>query len=491
MSTEKNDLSRRGFLISSAAALAAASVANAQSKPAATTPSTKSPTTTEKGGRPGRGGGRNRDQQSIKEIAATRKSKYSDIRVAVIGIDGRGASNLRELVEAGATIGAVCDIDSQKLDKAASQLPSAKKFADFREMLDKEGKNLDAVLVSTPDHTHAPAAMMAMRMGKHCYCEKPLTYDIHEARTLTEAARRYKVKTQMGNQGAARDESRRQVEYVRSGIVGAIKEVHVYTDRPIWPQGLSRPTKSATPPSHINFDLWLGPAPERPYHIDDKGDSVYLPFKWRGWWDFGTGALGDMACHLMNTAFWSLNLTNPASVEAISSDKTDVQAPNWSIIKYDFPQLGQRPPVKVFWYDGKLLPANSIMKGKRLPGQQADGGGAPNGTIFVGEKGTIVAGYMENPYLLDDQQQKDLKPPEKTVPRSIGHHAEWLESILGGPDAASYFDHAGPLTEMVLLGNLAVRTGGRIEWDAKNMKVKNNREAQQYVKREYRKGWEL
>jgi predicted dehydrogenase len=479
--SEKTNLTRRGFLISSAAALAAASIASAQTKPA-TTPSAKSPTTTEAKGRPGRG---QRDRKSLSEVAATRKSKYSQLRIGVIGVDGRGSSNLREIIEAGATVTALCDIDSKRLEKPAAELKDARTYADFREMLDKQGKDLDAVVISTPDHTHAPAAMMAMRMGKHVYCEKPLTYDIHEARTLTEGARKYNIKTQMGNQGAARDESRRQVEYVRSGIVGPIKEVHVYTDRPIWPQGLSRPTKSATPPSHINFDLFLGPAPERPYHVDDKGDSVYLPFKWRGWWDFGTGALGDMACHLMNTAFWSLNLTNPASVEAISSDKTDVQAPNWSIIKYDFPALGNRPAVKVFWYDGKVLPPKTLLgNSKTYPGGE-------NGTIFVGEKGTILAGYLENPTLASEQQQKDLKPPEKFVPRSIGHHKEWLESILGGPDAASCFDHAGPLTEMVLLGNLAVRTGARIEWDAKNMKVKNNRDAQQYVKREYRKGWEL
>ena len=464
----QNDMSRRGFLRTTAAAagaLAAGASIVSAAQPPATTPA-KPP--------------RKRGPKPLQ----TTQNKYSQINVAVIGIDGRGRSNLQEIVKAGANVVALCDVDSKRLERPASELPNAKTYADFRTMLEKQ-MDIDAVVVSTPDHTHAPAAMMAMRLGKHVYCEKPLTYDIYEARTLTEGARKHKIKTQMGNQGAAVEGSRRQVEYVRSGIVGDIKEVHVYTNRPIWPQGLARPTKVGECPSHINFDLWLGPAPMRPYHVNDKGESVYLPFKWRGWWDFGTGALGDMACHLMNTAFWGLNLTNPASVEAISHGKTDVQAPHWSIIKYEFPKLGERKAVTVFWYDGNVLPPTSLMKGKPFPG------GEQNGTVFVGEKGNIGAGYLQDPFLVDEQQQKEIKPPEKFMPRSIGHHAEWLESILGGPDAASAFDHAGPLTEMVLLGNLAVRTGKRIEWDAERMKVKNDREAQQFVKREYRKGWEL
>ena len=471
---------RRGFLIGSAAALAAASIANAapapDGKPATTKP---------------RGSREERQKQAAAKPVATTKSKYSQINVAFIGIEGQGGTNLRGMAEAGANVYALCDIDSEKLDRRKKDFPNAKFYSDFREMLDKEQKNIDAVVVSTPDHCHAPAAMMAMRMKKHVYCEKPLTYDIHEARTLTEAARKYGIKTQMGNQGAAKDEARRQVEYIRSGLLGRVKEVHFYTDRPIWPQGLGRPTKEAPPPKNINWDVWLGPAPARPYHVDDKGESVYLPFKWRGWWDFGTGALGDMACHIMNTAFWGLNLTNPTSVEATYSDKTDVQAPNWSLIKYEFPKLGDREAVNCFWYDGKLLPPYSLLNGKRFPGQNADNWGSPNGTIILGDKGTLICPYMENPYFASDQQQKDHKPPEKHMPRSIGHREEWLESILGGPPAASAFDHAGPLTEMVLLGNLAVRTGRKVEWDYKNAKVTNDREAQKYVKREYRKGWEL
>ena len=389
------------------------------------------------------------------------------------------------MLKGGANVIALCDIDSDKLGKVSEQLPNVRTYADFRELLAKEEKNLDGVVVATPDHTHAPAAMMAIKMGKNVYCEKPLTYDIYEARMLTEAARKHGVKTQMGNQGMADDKMRRQVEYVRSGVAGPIKEVHVFTNRPIWPQGLHQPTKFVPPPRNINFDLWLGPAPSRPYYVDEKGESVYLPFKWRGWWDFGTGALGDMACHLMNTAYWALNLTNPTSAESISFQKTDVQAPNWSIIKYEFAPMSWRPAVTLFWYDGDMLPTDKITGGKPPPGDH-------NGSVFVGDKGTIFCPYMADPHFLNEEQEKDAgaKIP-KTIPRSIGHHEEWLEAIQGGPDAYSNFDHAGPLTEMVLLGNLAVRTGRHIEWDVAKMKVTNDREAQKYVRREYRKGWEL
>jgi predicted dehydrogenase len=484
MSEQENKQTRRGFLISSAAAAALAAtagMANAANAPAtkSSTKPTSKPLTREE----------RQARQAVKPIATTR-SKYNQINVAFIGIEGQGGTNLRGMAEAGANVYALCDTDSLKLDRRKNDFPNAKYYTDFREMLDKE-KNIDAVVVATPDHCHAPAAMMAMKLGKHVYCEKPMTHDIHEARVLTAAARKYGVKTQMGNQGAATEAARRQVEYIRSGLLGRVKEVHFYTDRPIWPQGLSRPTKEATPPPNINWDVWLGPAPYHPYHVGDDGKSVYHDFKWRGWWDFGTGALGDMACHIMNTSFWGLNLTNPASVEAIYSDKTDVQAPNWSVIKYEFPKLGQREAVSCFWYDGKMLPPYSLLQGKRFPGQAADNWGSPNGTIIVGEKGTLICPYMEAPYFANDQQQKEHKPPDKFVPRSIGHREEWLESILGGRDGASAFDHSGPLTEMVLLGNLAVRTGRKVDWDYKNAKARNDFEAQKYVKREYRKGWEL
>jgi predicted dehydrogenase len=462
----ESDLSRRNFLRSSAAAAALA--AGAQFALAAEPPASKPAATTA-----------SRPRRERKPLSATTKTKYSQVRLAFVGIGGRGRSDLQEMNEAGATIVAICDTNTEWLDNTASELDRpVTKYSDWRNLLEKEARNIDGVVVATPDHNHAIVAHHAMKLGKHVYCEKPLTYDIHEARTLTEAARKYKVKTQMGNQGSANDNMRRQVEYARSGIVGNILEAHVYTNRPIWPQGLVAPKDTPPVPPNIKWDQWLGPAPYRPYHPD------YLPFKWRGWWDFGTGALGDMACHLTNTAFWALDLRNPAVATAFQNGMTKDSPPKWEIIKLEFPEYNGRPPVKLFWYDGGMMPPHTLMGDKKFPGE------AFNGVVFVGEKGNIAAGYMQEPFLVNDQQQKDLKPPEQFLPRSIGHHKEFLEAIVGGPAAASNFDQAGPLTEMVLVGNLAVRSGQRVEWDAQKMKASNS-EAQKYVKRDYRKGWEL
>ncbi len=475
----KSDLSRRGFLLTGAAAAAAA--AGAQFVFAADAPASKPAATQSGNGR--------KTKKPPKPLVTTR-TKYSGIRLACIGIGGRGRADLTAVVDAGADIVALCDIDTDTLDKTQAELSGSRTYTDYRELFDKEANNIDAVVVATPDHNHACATMHAIKLRKHVYCEKPLTYDIHEARVVTEAARKYNVKTQMGNQGAASDVMRRQVEYVRSGIVGNIREVHVYTNRPIWPQGLVPPTKDMERPvpSNIKWDNWLGPAPYRPYAthlIDGKDKCVYMPFDWRGWWDFGTGALGDMACHLTNNAFWALDLRNPAVTEAFQNGRTVDSPPNWSIIKWEFPEFHGRPAVKMFWYDGGMLPPHTLVGEKGFPGEGF------NGAVYVGEKGNIACGYMQEPYLVDEQMQKDLKPPEKTLPRSIGHHEEWLESILGGPQGASNFDHSGPLTEMVLVGNLAVRSGQRIEWNVDKMKVTNGGDAQKYVKRDYRQGWSL
>ena len=477
--TDNFDLTRRKFLLSSAAAAAAMAAAGANVSYAAepTKRDDAKPATTRTTGPS------TRKRERKKLAGPTTRTKYYQLKLGVIGIDGRGRSNLEAFVNAGANIVAICDTDTQRLDKCGEELDDAKKYADFREMLSKE--KLDGVVISTPDHTHAPAAMMAMRMGKHVYCEKPLTYDIYEARMLTEAARKYKVKTQMGNQGTASDSIRRQVDYAKSDIVGPIREVHVYTNRPIWPQGNITPTDKPPIPEHIKWDLWLGPAPDRAYHPE------YLPFKWRGWWDFGTGALGDMACHLTNSAYWALNLRNPGVTTSFQNGMTKDSPPKWSIMKWEFPELDGRPATKMFWYDGGALPPHTQMAGKKFPG---DGF---NGVVFVGDKGNIAAGYMEMPFLVDDKMQKEIKAPEQTIPRlkklegQSEHHVQWLDAILDGSDASSNFDYAGPLTEMVLVGNLSVRTGRRVEWDQKNMRVTNDREAQKYVKREYRGGWTL
>ncbi len=402
------------------------------------------------------------------------------LRVAFVGVGGKGSHNLHALAECGVTIAALCDIDSKYLQTAAAEFPNARKYADYREMLETN-KDIDAVCVSTPDHNHAPAAMLAMKHGKHVYCEKPLTHNISEARLLTETARKSNLVTQMGNQGHSAEGSAEQVEWVKSGVIGPVNEVHVWTDRPIWPQGIERPKDTPPIPDTINWDLWLGPAPERPYN------PAYHPFKWRGFWDFGTGALGDMACHIMDTAVWSLNLTNPTAVEAFSEGKTQDSPPRWSIIRYEFPQRGELPPVKMFWYDGRMMPNTSYGTSDKL---------GDNGAIFVGEKGTIAAKYTQKPVILNEKLAKDFKAPPSPTTRPGGfdhyHHLEWVQACLGsGKKPGSNFDYAGPLTETVLLGNFAVRMGQRIEWDAANMKCTNVPEANKYVTREYRKGWEL
>ena len=402
-------------------------------------------------------------------------SAAEKLNVAFVGVGGKGTSNVELIEKAGANVVALCDIDARTLGKISEKHPGAKTYADFRKMLEDQ-KDIDAVCVSTPDHTHAVAAMMAMSLGKHVYCEKPLTHNIYEARALTLAARQHKVATQMGNQGHASEGSRRQVELVKSGLLGPIKEVHVWTDRPVWPQGIQRPAETPEVPKHVSWDLWLGPAPQRPYH------PSYHPFKWRGFWDFGTGALGDMACHIMDTAYWALDLRDPASVEAFSDGGNEESAPVWSIIRYEFPQRGDRPPLRLFWYEGGVRPSRRLTGKWEVP---------DNGVIFVGEKATIAAPYLQDPVFVDPEQAKQIAIPDRSIAPSIGHHKEWIEACKGGAAAGSNFDYSGPLTEMVLLGNLALRTGRRVEYDAANMKVTNLPEANQYIRREYREGWSL
>jgi predicted dehydrogenase len=455
-----SDLSRRSFIHRAAAAGAvavASRVALAQEGEAnkAEQPKTEQPA----------------DQAKPIDV----ESAAEKLNVAFVGVLGQGGANLTRIHEAGVNVVALCDIDANRLAKAAASHTGAKTYADFRKMLEEQ-KDIDAVVVSTPDHTHAVAAMMAMSLGKHVYCEKPLTHNIYEARALTLAARQHKVATQMGNQGHASEGSRRQVELVKSGLLGPIKEVHVWTDRPVWPQGIQRPGDTPDVPKHVSWDLWLGPAPERPYH------PAYHPFKWRGFWDFGTGALGDMACHIMDTAYWSLDLRDPTSVEAFSDGGNEESAPSWSIIRYEFPQRGERPPLKLFWYEGGVRPSQRLVGKWQFP---------DNGVIFIGEKATIAAPYLQDPVFINEEQAKDIKIPERSIEPSIGHHKEWVQACKGGKPAGSNFDYAGPLTEMVLLGNLALRTGRRVEYDAANMKVTNLPEANQYIRREYRKGWSL
>ena len=343
---------------------------------------------------------------------------------------------------------------------------------------------IDAVVVATPDHTHAVASVMAMRMGKHCYCEKPLTRSIYEARIMREVAHEMGVATQMGNQGTAHSGLRKGVEIIRSGAIGPVREVHVWTNRPVWPQGLvGRPTDQPAVPSTLDWDLWLGPVAARPYH------PAYLPFKWRGWFDFGTGAIGDMGCHTANLAFMALKLGHPTSAEAMVSTDTNAETyAGKSIIRYEFPARGDMPAVTYFWYDGGNRPPRYVGNGVKLPEKISD-----SGLLLVGDKGVL---FSPNDYgaeftLLPEQDFKGYEAPAPTLPRSPGHPIEWIQACKGGPVAMSNFDYAGPFTESILVGTLAVRAREKILWDGAAMRVTNNEALNRFVKPEYRAGWTL
>jgi predicted dehydrogenase len=353
-------------------------------------------------------------------------------------------------------------------------------------MLEEE-KGIDAVVVSTPDHCHAAAAMMAMKLGKHVYCQKPLSHDIYEARSLADAARTYKVATQMGNQGHASAGLRQLVDWVKSGLIGAVREARVWSDRPTgwWPQGVQRPG-DATPPGHLDWDLWLGPAPVRAYA---RG---YHPFAWRGFIDFGTGALGDMGCHLMDPAVWALDLMGPCTVEAQQQGMTAESYPNASVVTYQFPARGALPPTKLVWYDG----GNRPERPPGLPDEMWPTIRGAGGALFVGEKGLITRSHQGGqPVLLDATGKPvppgDFKEPDPTLPQSPGHYVEWLDACRGGPAPLCNFGYAGLLTETVLLGNVALRLGKTVEWNPETMKVADAPEADALIRREYRKGWAL
>ena len=409
-------------------------------------------------------------------IWAEVKTPSDKLNIAGVGAGGQGGSDIRNV--SSENIVALCDVDDRRAAETYKRFPKAKKYYDFREMLDKEKKNIDAVVVGTPDHVHAPAAAMAIKLGKHVYCEKPLTHSVYEARTLKELAAEYKVATQMGNQGTASSGLRRGVEMLQSGVLGAVRELHVWTNRPIWPQGLDRPTDTPPVPKTVKWDLWLGPAPWRPYH------PAYLPFTWRGWWDFGTGALGDMACHTLNLPYWGLKLGNPISVEAECSELKPESAPTWSVIRYQFPERDKLPALKMTWSDGGKKPPAELFEGQEI---------SSSGALAIGEKGMLYStdDYGERWHLLPKDKFEGYAGPSEWIPRSPGHHAEWIRACKGGPAAMSNFDYACPLTEVVLLGNLAVRAAAKVEWDAKNLKSPNCPKANEFVRREYRKGYTL
>ena len=364
---------------------------------------------------------------------------------------------------------AFADVDDIFLGQAAKDFPQAKTYNDFRKML--EQKDIDAVMVATPDHTHAPATLAAIKLGKHVYCEKPLTHTVHEARLVAKAAADAKVATQMGTQIHSEPNYRRVVEVIRSGAIGKVKEVFTWAGRDWWAQG--RPQDTSPIPSTLHWDLWLGPAPERPYSAE------YHPMNWRKYWDFGGGNLADMACHHMDLPFWALGLRHPHLIEADGPALDPEGCPSGLKVTYKYAAVGDQPELTLTWYDGDRIPA----KINEIPTGVA-------GNIFVGEKGMLRADYGSWS-LYPESAFVGYKPPEQTIPNSIGHHNEWIAACKGGPPALCNFDYAGALTEAVLLGGVAYRSGKPIAWDAAAFKITNNPEAEKWLSKEYRKGWEL
>lgn len=408
------------------------------------------------------------------------QSANDKLNIGIIGVGGRGHANMMAL--AGQNIVALCDIDRKRLDSAGNRFSSARKYGDFRKLLETE-KTLDAVVVSTPDHCHAAASVMAMKLGKHVYCEKPLTHSIHEARVMSQTAAANKLVTQMGTSAQSSESHIRTVEAIRSGAIGPVTEAHCWTNRPIWPQGQDRPAGADPIPKHIDWDQWIGPAPMRPFKHKYtggpfKGKNVYHPFVWRGWWNFGTGALGDIAPHFMNVVFWALELGAPTAVEAECSGMKPESFPSWSIIRFHFPARGKQPPVKLVWYDGGKRPPAELNDGKEF---------GSNGTLFVGRKGQMMVGEPPTP----SKDFAGYEWPKPTLPRRIEIHEDWIRAIKQNDRTGCHFGYSGPMTEAYLLGNIALKVGKKIEWDAAKMKVTNVPEANQYVKREYRKGWSL
>ncbi len=401
------------------------------------------------------------------------------IAMASIGVGGKGDGDSRNAGAHGDMV-AVCDVDQGKLGAATKKFAGVKTYTDFRKMLDEMGKSIDAVTVSTPDHTHAPAALMAMRMGKHCFVQKPLTHTIYEARLMGQIAKEKGLATQMGNQGTAGSGLRKAAAMMKAGRLGELKEVVVWSNRPVWPQGTPRPEPTPVPEG-LDWDSWLSVAPKRPYA------PGYHTFNWRGWWDFGTGALGDMACHTVNMAYMGLDLFNPQSVQAVSSGHNKDSYPKWSIIDFEFPAVDWRPAVKFTWMDGGKRPDPEVLDGDTPGG---------SGCVVIGTKGKLYSGsdYGGISKLYGDVDDSD---EGLEYDKSPGHFLEWINAIKGGKPARSNFiDYAGGLTETILLGNLAVWVaaegeGERVQWDAKNMKVKNISGLENIVKPVYPKGYTL
>jgi predicted dehydrogenase len=413
------------------------------------------------------------------------------VNIGCIGVGGKGSSDIRSV--SSENIVALCDVDRRQMAEFLSSehntpeqkvmYEKANKYQDFRVLLDKE-KNIDAITVSTPDHTHAVIAMSAIQRGKHVFVQKPLTHTIKEARLLAQAAKEAGIVSQMGNQGHAGEGGRLINEWIWDGALGDVREVHCWTNRPIWPQGIEAPKDTPSAPKELAWDIWLGPAPYRPYH------PAYHPFSWRGWWDFGTGALGDMGAHILDHPFWALKLGHPVTVQASSTSFTKDSYPVAEVVTYEFPARGSRPPVILKWYDGGIMPPRpEELEDGRMMGDSGGGG------LFVGDKGKLMfSTYGRNPRIIPESKMREYQRPGKTIPRSPGIHEEWVQAIKKGRKSSTDFSYSGTLTEVMLLGNVAVATKGKntkLEWDGKNMKFKNLPKANEFLYTEYRKGWSL
>ena len=428
------------------------------------------------------------------------------LNIAGIGVGGKGESDLEEFAKSpNVNIVALCDVDDRQAVKSRARFPKAKYYKDFREMLAKERKNIDAVSVSTPDHTHAAAALMAMRMGKHVYVQKPLTHDIYEARILTQAAKKYKVVTQMGNQGASNEGVRKMQEWYNAGLIGDATDIYCWTNRPIWPQGFGKPVSKDQVPPELDWKLWLGPNEWEEYHKE------FVPFNWRGYHSFGTGALGDMGCHIIDPAFKTVALGYPSEVECSvvnlyeqmwNASYHPESFPAASTLKLKFPGRGGKPDVALRWMDGGIMPERPEELGP--DDAMGDWGG---GAIIVGTKGKLMcSSYGDNPLLLPLSRNKEINVKETIARVPEGHYVQWVNACMAGygkKELSSSFDYAGPLTETILMGNLALQawnikdvkgafTGRKkLMWDAKNMKITNYDEANKFVKRAYKNGYAL